>query len=284
MTQQVAKLRSRKGRRLTTGLRWRSFPDDQRDQTRDEASRQRLHTPEWIVEPVPLLPLAEHHFPGDHDDHQQRQAEQIETERLLLQLDALLLKIVGVPEQGITRGKRQQTDRNVEVKHPSPRITVGNPPAQRRTDNRRQEGSQAEQRHRNTLFFYRKRIQQHALTGRLKTAPRQALHDAKRNQLTETGGHSTKSGREGEDGDREQEVVAAAEMRRQPAGDRQDDGVGGEVARDDPLAVVDRGRQAARDVSQRDHRDGGVEHLHEGRYHDDGGDHPGVDARLRSWR
>src|SRR5262249_8183008 len=45
------------------------FPEDQSDQTHSEKSRQGLHAPEWIAQPVPLLSLAEHHFPRDHDDH-----------------------------------------------------------------------------------------------------------------------------------------------------------------------------------------------------------------------
>jgi hypothetical protein len=68
-------------------------------------------------------------------------------------------------------------------------------------------------------------------------------------------------------------------MRDQPAGDGQDDRVGGEVAGNDPLTVIDRGRQAARDIAQRHDRDRGVEHFHEGRQHDNSGDDPGVYRR-----
>ena len=70
-------------------------------------------------------------------------------------------------------------------------------------------------------------------------------------------------------------------MRAQPPGDRQDDGVSGEVAGENPFAVIDRRRQTAGDITQRHHRDGGVEHLHERRYHDDGGHQPWV-RRCRS--
>ena len=73
-------------------------------------------------------------------------------------------------------------------------------------------------------------------------------------------------------------------MRAQPAGDRQDDGVGGKVAGENPFAVIDRGRQAAGDVAQRHHRDGGIEHLHERRHHDDGGHQPRVSRRTEIWR
>ena len=78
-----------------------------------------------------------------------------------------------------------------------------------------------------------------------------------------------------------QKVVAAAQARRDPAGDRQDGRVGGQVAGEDPLAVDDRRRQAAGNVAQRDVGDGRIQHLHErGDDHGDGDD-PGVD---RPWR
>src|SRR5262249_57796547 len=146
-----------------------------------------LHTPEWIPQPVPLLSLAEHHFPRDHDDDQQRQAYRVKTERSPLQLRTLLRKIIRIPEQSVTPSKCQKTDRDVDVEHPAPRIAVRYPTAEGRTDDRRQQGSQAEQRHRYALLLPREGVQQHALAGRLKTAARQALHHAEHNQLTETG-------------------------------------------------------------------------------------------------
>jgi len=49
--------------------------NDQADESQGEENRQRLHTLEWIAQPVPLLALAEHHFLADHDDNQQRQTD-----------------------------------------------------------------------------------------------------------------------------------------------------------------------------------------------------------------
>ena len=117
---------------------------------------------------------------------------------------------------------------------------------------------------------------------RLKTAAGKTLEHAEQDQLPEPRGHAAQPRGEGEDGDRQQEIVAAPEMRDQPAGDGQDDRVGGKVAGDDPFAVIDRGRQPARDIAQRHDRDRGVEHLHEGRHHDDSGDDPGVCRRAGS--
>src|SRR5262249_62213021 len=81
----------------------------------------------------------------------------------------------------------------------------------------------------------------------------------------------------GEDGDRQEEVVAAAEVGREPAGDRQDDRVGRQVGGDDPVGVGLCGRQAAGDVAQGHVGDRRVEDLHERRHDDHGGDDPVVD-------
>ena len=115
-------------------------------------------------------------------------------ERLLPQLHALGGEIVRVAKQGITPGKRQETDRHVDQEDPAPRVGVGYPAAQGRADDRRDQGSEAEQRHRHALLFRREGVQQHALAARLQTAARQALDHAEQDQLTETAGHAAQRG------------------------------------------------------------------------------------------
>ena len=252
------------------------LPEDQPDQAGREENGQRLHPPEWIAQPVPLLALAEHHFPADHDDDQQRQTDRVEMERPPPQLRTLFHKIFRVAEKGVTSGKRQKTDRHIDQKDPPPLVLVRQPATQGRTDDRREQGRQAEQRHRHALLFPREGVEQNRLAAGLQTAACQTLDDAEQDQLTETAGHSAQSGTESKNGNRHQKVVAATKMRAQPPGDRQDDGVGGKVAGENPFAVIDRRRQTAGDIAQRHHRDGGVEHLHEGRHHDDGGHQPRV--------
>src|SRR5262249_43134931 len=126
---------------INHGVGVAKLPEDQSDQTHSEKSCQRLHTPEWIAQPVPLLSLAEHPFPRDHDDDQQRQAARVKTERPPLQLRTLLGEIVRIPEQSITRRKCHKTDRDVDVEPPPPRITVRYPAADSPTHDRRQQGA-----------------------------------------------------------------------------------------------------------------------------------------------
>ena len=60
----------------------------------------------------------------------------------------------------------------------------------------------------------------------------------------------------------------------------QDDGVGDQVAGEDPGALVDAGAEGSGDVGQSDVGDGGVEDFHEGGEGNGHGDEPGIDAGL----
>ena len=66
-------------------------------------------------------------------------------------------------------------------------------------------------------------------------------------------------------------------MRGEPAGDRQDDGIGSEIAGYHPLAIGDRRGKPAGDVAQGDIGDGGIQHFHEGRHHDGERDEPRIE-------
>ena len=121
-----------------------------------------------------------------------------------------------------------------------------------------------------------------ALAGRLQSAAGQSLQHAEGDQRVQARRHAAQRGGEREDGDRQQKIISPAQPRAEPAGDRQDDRVGGEVAGDDPFAVGDRRRQSAGDVAQGDVGDGGVQHLHEGGDHDGDRDQPGIDRPARA--
>ena len=198
------------------------------------------------------------------------------------QLHALCREVIGIPECDGARTERQEANGDVDPEHPPPGVVIGYPAAECRADDRRDQRGQSEQRHGHALPLDREGIQQHALARRLKTTAGKTLEHPEQDQLAEPRGHAAQPGGEGEYRDGKQEIVAAPEMRDQPAGDGQDDRVGGKVAGDDPFAVIDRGRQAACDIAQRHDRDRGVEHLHEGRHHDDSGDDPGVCRRAGS--
>jgi hypothetical protein len=252
------------------------LPEDQPAQRQYEKSRQCLHPPECGTQPIPLLPLVEHHFPANHGDDEERQTDRVKTGRLPPLLRALGREIVRVTDYGVAGCRGQKADWDVDVKDPPPRIVIRNPAAEGRPDDRRDQGSQAKQRHRGALLLPREGIEQHFLAARLQPAAREALDHAEQNQLIKARGDPTQPRGYSKYNNRREEVVAAAESVDQPAGDRQDNGVGGEVTGDDPFAVVDRRRQAACDIAQRHHSDSRVEHLHKGRHHHCGGHQPRV--------
>ena len=111
-----------------------------------------------------------------------------------------------------------------------------------------EQGGNGEERHGRALLFGRKGVEQHPLRAGLQAAAGQTLDHAKQNQLLQAGRHAAQPRGQREDGDRQQKVVPAAEMRGQPTRDRQDDRVGGQVAGDDPFAVDHGRRQTAGDV------------------------------------
>ena len=203
-------------------------------------------------------------------------------ERLLLQFRTLGDEIIRIAKHDVTCAERRDADRHVDQEAPAPIVSVRYPTAQGRADHRRNQHGKAEQRHCHALPFPREGVEQYPLTAGLQTAAGESLDDTEQDQLTQTAGQSAHEGTEGEYCYRRQEVVAATEMGAQPAGDRQDEGVGGKVAGDDPLGVIGGSRQSPRDVAQRNQHDGGVEHLHERRHNDYRGDQPRAPRNLGS--
>ena len=85
------------------------------------------------------------------------------------------------------------------------------------------------------------------------------------------------TGADGEDGDREQEIVAPSQMRGEPAGDRQDDGVSGEITGNNPFAIGNGCGKPAGNVAQRHIGNRGIEHLHKSRHYHGERDEPRVE-------
>ena len=255
------------------------LPEDQGSQPQHEKDEQRLELPEGVVVPVPLLPLAEHNLPATHRQGEQPQTDVVEVERPATQLRPLLLEVFGVLDREVAHQVAEDADREVDEEDPAPVVVDGDVAAQRRADDRGDQPRHAEHRHGRALLLGREAVDQDPLAGGLESAAGDALDHPEEDQLLETGGKAAQHRGGGEDGDGEEEVPAAAQAGREPASDRQDGGVGRQVAGHDPVAVVHRRRQAAGDVAHRGRGDRGVQDLHE--RGDDHGrcDEPGVDRR-----
>jgi hypothetical protein len=72
--------------------------------------------------------------------HEQEEADRVETKWLPLQLLAFFHEIVRVAENGVTSGERHEPERHIDQKYPAPVILVSQVTAQGRTDDWRQQG------------------------------------------------------------------------------------------------------------------------------------------------
>ena len=184
-----------------------------------------------------------------------------------------------VVHQGARQEQRQDAHGDVDEEDPSPGVVVGDPAAQGRADDRRHDDAHAVGGHGQALLGPRETLDQDRLARRLQRPAARPLEMRKNTSHPRLGArpHSERPHRE-EDHAGHVEPLAAEE-RREPPAQGQDDRVGDQVRRQDPRRLVDAGRQVRGDVRQGDVGDRAVEHLHEGRQHDRHGDDPGVDAR-----
>src|SRR3984957_13446999 len=114
-------------------------------------------------------------------------------------------------------------------------------------------------------FIGGERVDQDGLfDGRQPSAPNSLQH-AEENQPAETRREATQQRGQRKRRDAAHVVVLAAEDAAEPGAERQNDGVGNQVAGEHPSAFVAADGQAASDVRQRHIGDGGIEQLHEGR-------------------
>jgi len=104
------------------------------------------------------------------------------------------------------------------------------------------------------------------------------LNDAGQQQDGQGGSGSAGEAGYGEDDDAGEEETLATEAEREPVAGGENDGVGDEIAGEDPGGFVVGGGEGTSYIRKGDRGDGGVEHLHERGEHDRCGDQPGVYA------
>ncbi len=117
-----------------------------------------------------------------------------------------------------------------------------------------------------------------------EAAAADSLQHAEENEHAEARRESAEKRADGEERDANHVVALAAEEAAEPRGEREDDGVGDEIAGEHPGAFVGADGEAAGDVRESDVGDGGVEELHEGGEGDGDGDEPGIDEVVGIWR
>ena len=120
------------------------LPINQAAQPQHKERDEDLDAPERIAQPIPLLPLAQEHFPRDDHNDEQAEPDVIEAENLFLQRSQFLLEILRIVDDRRAEKEGGDANRDVDIKNPAPRILIGEIAAQRGPDNRRQQRGETE--------------------------------------------------------------------------------------------------------------------------------------------
>ena len=116
------------------------------------------------AEPIVFLPLVEDDLQAAQPDGQQAEADAVELARMRVLDIRRVLHVARDHEDG------EDADRNVDVERPAPRISIGEPAAQRGPQHGRDHYAEREHRHRHAALLRRKTFQQDRLRQRLQRA------------------------------------------------------------------------------------------------------------------
>ena len=172
---------------------------------------------------------------------------------------------------------RQNAERQVDEEHPAPVVHVGQVAAERGAQDRTDHHADAPDRHRGAALLGRVDVQHHRLRQRHQRRAEHALQQAEQRPsavsvcaMPHSIEATVKPTRQ------RTEQVLAAEARREPADRRRHDRGRDDVGGQHPGDLVERRRQAALHVRQRDVGDGAVQRLHQRRDHRADGDQRAV--------
>src|SRR5579863_54796 len=249
------------------------FPDNHAD----DADKRDDRGPDDEVgaKPVVTLTFVQDHLQKTDADAQEADADEIDTQALLNGV-----RRIGDEQRG--HQNREDADGNVDEKNPAPGEIVGNPAAESRTYGGSDDHAHAINGHGHALFFARETVHEDSLRNGLQAASAGALQHAKENERAEAWSKPAKERANGENCDAGHVELLAPKNIGEPAGQRQNDGVGDEVGSEHPSALVHARAETAGNVREGNVGDAGVEHFHERRQHYRGGDEPRIDVRSRA--
>ena len=214
------------------------------------------------VEPVELGAAVEHDLQRADGQGEEAEAEEIEL--------AEAAHRVGHEQQDA--GECSHADRHVDVEHPAPVEVVGEVGADDRADDRRDHDAHAPHRHRLAMALARVDVEDDRLRQRRQRGAEGALHDAEEHHLLEAEGGAAQRRGGDEAGDADGEQPLAADIVRQPAGDRRGDRLGDDIGGQHPGDGLLIGAEARLHVGQGDVGDRHVEDHHDHRDHHRDGD------------
>ncbi len=209
------------------------------------------------IEPADLAPAVQKQLQRADRQGQHAEAEEVE--------DALL--DLGCVHEHKDHGKGQRTHGQVDQEHPAPVETLGQPAAERRTDDRSDHDACAVDGHGLPDFLAGIDVEQDRLRHGNDNRAAKTLKNPEHYHFIETGGDAAEQRRRSEAGNGDQEQPLLPQPVGQPAGQRRGDGRSHDIGGQDPgdlgLCGVERGRH----MRQRHIGDRGVQHLHDGGQH-----------------
>ena len=120
------------------------FPDDRADNADNRQKREELN--EVRAKPVLFLSFVQHHLKATQAQGHEGKAEVIDLQSVTPDGFVLAYGPGGFVHQPAGQDQRQDANGNVDEKDPAPVVIVGDPPAERRTDRRRDHHGDAIQR------------------------------------------------------------------------------------------------------------------------------------------
>ncbi len=181
---------------------------------------------------------------------------------------ALGLRQVGrILQEGGGQEEGHQAHRHVDPVDPGPAPVVRDPAAHQGAEDGAEDHADGEDRRGHALLLLGEGLHGDGLAHGHHGAAGEPLDDPEEDLGPEARREAAGEAGQGEGGQAEEVEALAPEVAAQPARDGQDDGVGHQVAGDDPGDLLGPGGVGPLHVGQGDVHHRGVEHLHEGAQH-----------------
>ena len=226
-------------------------------------------------EPIVLLTSVQHHLQGADAQHEQAHAHVVQSNTGPPSPE----EVGRILDELQNQQEREEAHREVDKKDPAPGIVVGNEAAQRRSDRGSHDRGQPVEREGEAPLLRREHVGKDGLRHWLEPAATGPLDDARDDEAPEGRSQPAEQRTHGEEDEARREEPLATEGAGEPATDRQHDGVGNEIGREHPGALIVAGPEITRHVRQGHVGNAGVEDLHEGGQGHDDRDQPRVVAR-----
>ena len=224
------------------------------------------------AEPVVFLAFVEHDLEGGDEEDEKAESPVVDAFALF----AAFGEVGRVFDEALGEDEGEDADGDVEKEQPAPAGVVDDPAADGGAEGGSEDDGHAVDGEGHAAFLGREGVGEDGLLAGLEASAGQALEDAEEDEHGEGRGESAEQRGESEEGDAAHVEPFTPDAVGDPAADGQDDGVGDEVAGEDPGGFADAGAQGAGHVGHGDVDDGGVERLHEGGEGDGDGDDPGI--------